>query len=169
MNNGIQKSNCYLADYTFGRYNTPSDTSHLNSIPTETYWVHQYVQKLYYKYEYKRYLLAAWWRWRVGPVQLVSFARGFKRICLKNTKLPREGYSCCFLAFCHPIVLKPLPPKVTEVVQSRCQLSGFNTAFSVFTRIRTIIKLISKFSTCCNITLSASFHFFIIPCALIYT
>lgn len=69
---------------------------------------------------------------RYSPLQFVSSAGGFKRIGLKNKKLPREGYSCCFLAFCLFIVLKAVPPKVTEMVQSRCQLSGFNAAFPVF-------------------------------------
>lgn len=69
---------------------------------------------------------------RYSPLQLVSSARGFKKTGLKNIKLPREGYSCCFLAFCQFIVLKAVPSNVTEMVQSRCQLSGFNAAFSVF-------------------------------------
>lgn len=43
-----------------------------------------------------------------------------------------------------------MPPEVTEIVQSRCQL-GLMLLFQFFMWIRNIINLTSKFSTSCNI------------------
>lgn len=89
---------------------------------------------------------------RYSPLQLVSSARGFKRIGLKYIKLPWEGCFCCFLAFCQFTVLKSnAPQKQQKWFKAGASYLGLILLFQFFMWIRNIINLTSKYSTSCNI------------------